>query len=284
MKKTYLKIALDIIMVIVFALLFNKSALGLAFHEIAGLAIGAAFIIHKLLNAKWIKCVTQNIFNKKLLFKTRLNYILDVVLLICFAFIIISGILISKVLFPNIDIANESTFKMLHISISYATLMLIGIHIGLHWSWAMDKIKRMFNTPNNKKVLSMISTITAIAIFAFGSYNIYSTGYFEKVFMPESISSGHHYGNRSLNESSKNYTNTEIITASDTSKVTDTEAQNGSGSGSGNRNRAKSYNSSISIQDAFNSLIKYLSIVSAFTVLAYYIQKSLEKKEKIKDS
>lgn len=276
MNKNYFKIALDIIMAIVFALLFNKFALGLTFHEIAGLAIGAAFIIHKLLNAKWIKCVTQNIFNKNLLFKTRLNYILDILLLLCFAFIIISGIFISKVLFPNIDISGESTFKLLHISISYATLMLIGIHIGLHWDWVMDKTKKMFNISATKKVLSIISTITAIAIFTFGSFNIYSTGYFEKVFMQESISSGHHYGNGSLNESGEDHTGTE----SDASEITHTdetpETQNGSGKGNGKRNRINSIN----MQDAFYFFITYLSIVSAFTVLTYYIQKITEDKKK----
>ncbi len=48
MKKiNLLKISLDIFMAIVFALLFNKMVIArLAFHEIAGLAIGFAFIIH----------------------------------------------------------------------------------------------------------------------------------------------------------------------------------------------------------------------------------------------
>jgi|GEM_PF-4962633 len=93
MKKNVLKLALDIIMGIVFALLFNVQILGgLPLHEIAGLAIGGAVLFHLLLNAKWIRKVTTGIFNPKTKAKTRFEYILDTLLLIDLATIIISGI------------------------------------------------------------------------------------------------------------------------------------------------------------------------------------------------
>ncbi|MFC6601849.1 hypothetical protein ACFQDF_09825 [Ectobacillus funiculus] len=41
-KVTYVKFAIDIVMAVVFVLLFNKQVLGgMTFHEIAGLAIAA---------------------------------------------------------------------------------------------------------------------------------------------------------------------------------------------------------------------------------------------------
>ncbi|GAA3319755.1 hypothetical protein GCM10020331_027950 [Ectobacillus funiculus] len=45
-KVTYVKFAIDIVMAVVFVLLFNKQVLGgMTFHEIAGLAIAAIFFL-----------------------------------------------------------------------------------------------------------------------------------------------------------------------------------------------------------------------------------------------
>lgn len=61
-KVTYVKFAIDIVMAVVFVLLFNKQVLGgMTFHEIAGLAIAVIFLTHVLLNAQWVKKVTLKI-------------------------------------------------------------------------------------------------------------------------------------------------------------------------------------------------------------------------------
>lgn len=47
MKKKYTKIVLDLLMAITFVLLMNPRVLdGLQFHEIAGLIIGVAILVH----------------------------------------------------------------------------------------------------------------------------------------------------------------------------------------------------------------------------------------------
>lgn len=77
----YVKLSLDILMILVFALLFNTRVFsGLVFHEIAGLALGGVFIIHLLLNGKWIKKVTVNILNPKISLNTRIGYLVNVLL------------------------------------------------------------------------------------------------------------------------------------------------------------------------------------------------------------
>ena len=56
MNKNYLKLTLDLVLAVVFALLFNVRVFGgLTFHESAGLGIGLGFLIHILLNSPWVK-------------------------------------------------------------------------------------------------------------------------------------------------------------------------------------------------------------------------------------
>lgn len=181
MRKNNLKILLDLAMVITFALLLNKMVIaGQAFHEIAGLAVGLALVIHHLFNWRWIKQVTLKIF-KKAAVKTRIGYLVDLLFLITMGYILISGILISKVLFPNLTYGNQLFFKITHISAPYVALLLLGIHLGLHWNWVMRMFKRIFGTAQNKIITEYIARATAVVVLAFGVYNIYSTDYVTKL-------------------------------------------------------------------------------------------------------
>lgn len=179
-KLSIVKMILDIALVIVFALLFNKMVFtGMAFHEIAGIVICGAFLLHKLFNWKWIKKVTKGLFGRQMPLRAKLCYLLDVILLLCMAFILISGISISKVVFPNLQIGTSLNFKQLHVSVSYLTLLFLGIHVGLHWKWVMDMFKKLVRLPANK-VTPWIARVLAVGVLLFGSYNIYTTSYISK--------------------------------------------------------------------------------------------------------
>ena len=54
-----LKLALDAIMLILLVLMYKKQVISMEFHEIGGLALIGLFLIHHLVNAKWIGAVTR---------------------------------------------------------------------------------------------------------------------------------------------------------------------------------------------------------------------------------
>lgn len=84
LRKNGWKLILDAVMAIVLALLYNKRVLGMAFHEIAGIAICGLFIIHKLLNRKWIAAVTRSLFSRQTPVRQKLSWVLDFLLLLQF--------------------------------------------------------------------------------------------------------------------------------------------------------------------------------------------------------
>lgn len=181
-RKSYVKLTLDLLMGITFALLYNKMVLGgLAFHEIAGIAIAFAFILHVLLNIQWVKKVTLRLFDRSLPGKTRFGYVLNVLLLISMTFIIASGLLISKVVLPHLRYGNESWFKISHISVSFLTLILIGIHVGLHWHWVIHVSKRLLKLRVPKLLANIMVKTAAVLIIAFGSYQMYSIDMLSKL-------------------------------------------------------------------------------------------------------
>ena len=101
MKKNTVKMLLDIVIIAILALLYNSHVTVLAFHEIAGLGLFGLFIIHCLLNIKWIIAVSKRFFSKPIAPKVRIGYIVNLLLLITFIFEIISGIFTSQILFPS---------------------------------------------------------------------------------------------------------------------------------------------------------------------------------------
>lgn len=181
-KLMYVKFGLDIVMAITFVLFFNKQVLGgLTFHEIAGIAIAAIFFTHVLLNWQWVKNVTLKLFDRQLSLKTKLGYLLNLMLLITMAFIIISGILISRVVFPNLNIGNEQWFKVSHISISFLVLFLVAVHVGLHWKWVINVVNNIVKLKKPHRYFGIIAKIAAVALLMFGSYEIYSSNFIMQV-------------------------------------------------------------------------------------------------------
>ncbi|GAB6152776.1 hypothetical protein JCM17380_15260 [Desulfosporosinus burensis] len=180
-NKNYLKLLIDIVMSLTFVLLFNKMVLGgLHFHEIAGIGIGLGVLVHIALNFQWVKKVSLRLFDRKLPRKIRLGYLLNILLLISMLFIIVSGLFISKIVFPNLRIGNEMWFKVSHISISYLTVILIGIHIGLHWKWVICNFKKLFNIKSSK-VTGIIAKLAMAILLLFGSYQMVTTNFAARI-------------------------------------------------------------------------------------------------------
>lgn len=170
MKKNYTKIVLDLMMAITFVLLMNPRVLdGLPFHEIAGLVIGVAILVHIGLNYRWVVNTTSKIFDPKLPNKTRFSYLLNVLLLISMAGVIITGILISRVVLPSLAIQGNHTIRELHGFFADATLAFIGLHVGVHWQWVMSICKKAFKTKEGKFRKGVIpSVVLSLAILAGG--------------------------------------------------------------------------------------------------------------------
>lgn len=272
MKKiNFIKIALDILMAIVFVLLFNKLAIvPMTFHEIAGLLIGVVVIMHIALNFKWVKQVTLKLFSSKMNLRAKFGYIVDALLLLCFVVIIISGIPISHILLPNFRINSSINFRAIHISISYVALLLVGIHIGLHWNWAVNVFKKIFGIRSKKKILGFIAKLAVVLLFIFGSYNIYSVKYFSNV---SSIV-------MSFNGSQPTMQGGEMNKANQNGQIGQHPIQDGTQSGG----KAPEGKNAPSSPNVFGIISKYISVISVFSIITFYLEKLLVRRKLVKEA
>jgi hypothetical protein len=181
MKKSWMKLGLDLIMAIGLFSLFSVAAVGLAFHEIAGLALFGAFILHMAFNWRWIVSFTRRLFNKNTPFKVRLGYVLNVLLLISFLVIIFSGITMSKFVFAGV-FEEVDTFKSAHYFFSAFALVLVGIHTGLHWAFIKGMISRSFKFP--KAVLKPLAAAALLLIVFGGAWSLTSSSFIPWIASP----------------------------------------------------------------------------------------------------
>ncbi|MGN0289059.1 MAG: DUF4405 domain-containing protein [Lachnospiraceae bacterium] len=178
MEKKWLKIALDIIMLFVFLLLFNKRVLGMSFHEIGGLCIALAVIIHLLLNGKWIKGVTSKLFCTNIPLRTRIVYVLNLLLLISVALIVFSGAMISKVVFSfNLP----GPWKTIHYFCAALVIILMGIHLGLHAKYLSGMWSKLTHGRNLPRPISLF---LCIIICMFGIYSLSAGSFKQWLSMP----------------------------------------------------------------------------------------------------
>ncbi|MGN0304619.1 MAG: DUF4405 domain-containing protein [Lachnospiraceae bacterium] len=173
MKKNWSKLILDLIMLMLFLLLFNKRVLGMSFHEIAGLCVGAVVIIHLLLNGKWIAQITGKLLDSKLPPRTRILYLLNLLLLIAVGMIIFSGAMISKVVFSfNLP----GPWKIIHYFCSAMAIILMGIHLGLHAKYLQGMGEKLIR---KREIPRLLSFLLCMGICVFGVYQL-STGSFSR--------------------------------------------------------------------------------------------------------
>ncbi|MCA0455129.1 MAG: DUF4405 domain-containing protein [Chloroflexi bacterium] len=143
LNTTKLNLFLDIGLALAFVVELERHFTGLRNHELIGLGMGIALIVHFVLHWKWSWGITKSFF-RNLFHTSRLSYILNILLLVDMGVIIVTGILISETLGLNLGISrrSEQTFKSLHVLGSNFSLMLVGLHVAIHWKWILSNTKK----------------------------------------------------------------------------------------------------------------------------------------------
>lgn len=191
MKKNYIKIVLDLFMFLFVILFYNKHTINISFHEIGGLIICLVFLIHIGINSRWIYSVSKRLFNKDLPAKTKIGYVINFLLLISFILIFISGIMISKTIFTSIS-GNRFLWKNIHYFSAGISIILLGIHIGLHIPFIKGMSKKIIPIP--QKISIVILTMFIAIILTFGSYSIVSSNFLDFVTTPFIETQSNHNG------------------------------------------------------------------------------------------
>jgi hypothetical protein len=146
---TKTNLVLDLTIFTAFLAVSNPRFTGSTIHEWLSVSFAAAIITHLLFHWKWIANLTTEFF-KKLIHSSRLNYVVDMLFFIAMTAAFFSGLMISKSVLATLGLQLNTlggSWKMIHKFAADTSLIMLGIHFGLHWKWVITNVGRYIVSP-----------------------------------------------------------------------------------------------------------------------------------------
>lgn len=155
----------DGLILISFLILSEPAITGISLHEWLGLSFFAMIVIHLFYHWDWIVQVTLRYF-RKLFHSSRLNYLVDLFLLISFVATMLSGLIISRTILPlfAITIVHNHSWRFIHDFSANLMLFLVAVHFALHWKWIVTYFKRLIVVPIKDRISIAVPHPVAIPI------------------------------------------------------------------------------------------------------------------------
>lgn len=130
-KKQTLRHITDFAMILLVLALMAYSVTGQEVHEWMGVGMFLLFLLHHGLNAAWFRSLTKGRYTPLRVLQAALVLLL----LVSVAAQIVSGLAMARYALPFLNIPiSTSTARLLHLACGYWSFLLMGLHLGLHWS------------------------------------------------------------------------------------------------------------------------------------------------------
>lgn len=162
---------LDVILFALFVAELSFHHLPKILHEILGVAMAAAIVIHVAINFRKFKSLFKKITPRKF-FIIAINFSL----IIGATIILFAGVFMSNYLFADVasfELRRNMTIHQLHVAIPYVMMILIGAHVGFH---AQELRQRFLSV---KKFFNVIILILA----AFGAFGLFFNRVLDRILM-----------------------------------------------------------------------------------------------------
>ena len=162
---------LEIILFALFVAELSFHFLPKVLHEILGVVLTVAIFLHIWISRRRFASLTKKITPRKI-FALTINF----GLIICAAVILASGVCMSNYLFADVasfELRRNMTIHQLHVAAPYAMMILIGVHVGLHWQELRQRSLKFFGAEElyqRRKIFFRAVVVTLSAIGAAGLF------------------------------------------------------------------------------------------------------------------
>lgn len=149
-------------------------------HEWVGAGIFALFIVHHILNLSFYK----NLFKGKFSAYRITLIIIDFLALAVMLALMYSGITMSRHMFAFLKIESGLALaRKLHILGSYWGILIMGLHLGLHWSMFLNAVDKKLKIKSASKIRNVICFSAGALIACYGAYVLIKRDFFTYMFL-----------------------------------------------------------------------------------------------------
>lgn len=146
---------LDAILLVVFILLLSPKLTGLAWHEVLGLLFVLPVLVHILVARRWIIGAAKR-FLRLADRRDRVNCGLNAILFVLIVIEVFSGIEISRLALPYLGLMtiNDETWRLVHNLTLNWTLLVVGLHVAMNWSWILTAVRRRISGKSGRLLVA----------------------------------------------------------------------------------------------------------------------------------
>ena len=168
MNKTLkFKIATDVVMTVLLLFLMSYQLAGDTAHEWLGVAMFVAFIVHHILNRRWSAGIIKGKYSVMRVIQT----VLAIVILLCMACSMISGVLLSNHLFTFIRVRGvAATARRMHMICAYWGFVFMSLHLGIHWNMVVRMAGKCFKNPSALRSIVAKTLAAVVAVYGIRAF------------------------------------------------------------------------------------------------------------------
>lgn len=146
-------------------------------HEIFGVAVFALIGWHITLNRSWFTNLFRGRYNGRRMF----TVLLHMLLIANMAVLLVTSIFISKSLLAFLPLPNSTLLREIHWFSAYWVIVIVGIHLGLHWTRVMMLLRLISGRSSGDATRTWLLRAAALALAGFGVWSFSALGVWGKL-------------------------------------------------------------------------------------------------------
>lgn len=169
---------IDICMCVALLFLMAYQVTGEVLHEWIGVIMTVLVIVHQILNIRWYKSLFKGKYNSYRL----ISVIINMLLILSFILTALCGMSMSGHALPFLyGIFQISFSRIIHLSLSHYSFVLMGLHLGLHIPTILSSYRLSDST---KKIFFVIACLLGgIGLYLFIRNEMFEYILFKEVFV-----------------------------------------------------------------------------------------------------
>ena len=166
--KTAARRLVDLLMTVVLLLLMACFLTEQESHEWLGAGMLVLFVIHHILNFKWLKALIRGKYTPFRVLQTALVLLV----LLCMLGSMLSGIWMSRYVFDFLPTQGRMGLaRTAHLLCAYWGFLLLSAHLGLHWGIMLGAVRKAVG---NKKPSALRTAVLRVLTAGISGYGVYA--------------------------------------------------------------------------------------------------------------
>ena len=175
--KRAIKISVDLVMTVLFLCQMGYHMMDNRAHEWLGIALCLLFILHHALNGGWHRALFRGKYSAQRILLTAV----DALLTLSMAAIIVSAVMVSRHAFRFLGFHLRGLGRQLHMPATMWAFVLMGLHLGLHWSMMLNAVRKRTQRKAGKAAVAALHVLLVLAV-VFGAYQFIHRGLWMEMF------------------------------------------------------------------------------------------------------